>query len=86
MILLEKKVKEVNLYISSAYIYCPYALNICLIIILEQTKELKILHETTADTKIKMDELMKLNQGNIKICKVTLKMKAVKTQVKGFIY
>ncbi len=64
--LLEKKVKKVNLYISSAYNYCPY--------ILEQAKELKILHETTADTKIKMDELMKLNQGNIKICKVTLKI------------
>lgn len=29
----------------------------------EQAKELKILHETTADTKIKMDELMKLNQA-----------------------
>uniref|UniRef100_A0A8C2AIB3 Cerebellin 10 n=1 Tax=Cyprinus carpio TaxID=7962 RepID=A0A8C2AIB3_CYPCA len=29
----------------------------------EQAKELKILHETTVDTKIKMDELMKLNQA-----------------------
>ncbi|XP_073705858.1 cerebellin-2 [Garra rufa] len=29
----------------------------------EQAKELKILHETTVDTKIKMDELMKQNQA-----------------------
>ncbi|XP_050991749.1 cerebellin-2 isoform X1 [Labeo rohita] len=29
----------------------------------EQAKELKILHETTNDTKIKMDELMKQNQA-----------------------
>ncbi len=56
-----------NLYIYSAYIYCPYALNICLIIILEQAKSFlkkkkkeNILHEKKELTKIKMYELINL--------------------------